>query len=117
MNFDDAIHAHSAWKTKLSAYLRKPDQSLRSGDVRPDNLCELGRWIHSAPSTVAATPEFKQLREQHARFHRAAAAIIDMANSGKPTTEATALGSGSEFSEASRNVVTMIMSLKRKVPA
>jgi hypothetical protein len=46
MDFDEAIKAHSAWKFKLSGYLRKPDGSIKSADVVVDNKCALGQWIY-----------------------------------------------------------------------
>lgn len=113
MNFDDAIKVHSDWKLKLSSYLRKPDKTLRGADVCLDNRCELGKWVHGEGGKHAALAEFKELKVNHARFHKAAAAIVDKANSGQPVAAETALGSASEFSEVSRTVVSNIMAMKR----
>lgn len=117
MNFDDAIRAHSAWKTRLSAYLRNPDGSLHGADVCADNRCELGKWLVSAPPAVSVTPEFRMLKLSHTAFHKAAGAVVDLANSGKPTSEMTALGGSSAFATSSREVVQHIMTIKKKVAA
>ncbi len=115
MNLDEAVRAHSAWKMKLSAYLRHPDASLKSIEVRSDCRCELGKWLHGDGRKLAAIPEYKTLLERHAHFHRAAADVVDMANSGKATSEATALGAESPYSAASREIVMAIMALQKRL--
>lgn len=113
MDFDEAIKAHSSWKLKLGSYLRKPDQSLKAADVAMDNKCDLGKWIYGEGAKHSALPEFSSLKTEHAKFHKCAAAIITMADAGKSVAEEVALGSGSEFSTASSNVVSAILKMKR----
>lgn len=114
MDFDQAIAAHSSWKSKLRAYLAKPDRSLTPSEVAQDSKCELGKWIVSEGSTFASLPEFTTLRSEHSRFHKAAADIIRHADSGRNISEEIALGSKSEFSSASSAVVSAIMAIKIK---
>ena len=116
MNFDEAIQAHSAWKLKLSTYLRKPDGSINSAILRPDNKCTLGQWLHGEGRKFANVPEYKKLVTEHARFHRAAAAVVDKANAGQSTSEDTALGGKSEFGAASSSVVALILNMKKLAP-
>jgi hypothetical protein len=114
MNFDEAIKAHSAWKMKLSDYLKKPDKSLKASEVCLDNKCALGQWIYGDGKKWSTLAEYETLKKEHARFHKAAAEVVTKADSGKDTSEETALGSKSEFAMASTAVVTAIMSIKRK---
>ena len=116
MNFDEAIQAHAAWKIKLSNYLRKPDGSLKSADVQPDNKCPLGQWIHGDGAKLATLAEYATLKTEHAKFHLAAAEVIKKADAGQNTSEETALGSKSAFGTASSNVVSAIMAMKKKAP-
>ncbi len=74
MDFDEAVAANSHWKTKLRAYLAKPDKSLNPADVEADNRCPLGHLIHGEGGSRSAEPDFKELRTEHANFHRATAA-------------------------------------------
>lgn len=113
MDFDEAIKAHSAWKMKLSSYVGKPDGSLKAADVAVDNKCALGQWIYGEGSKHSALPEFSTLKTEHAKFHKCAASVITQADSGKSVTEEIALGSKSEFSIASSNVVAAIMKMRR----
>lgn len=114
MNFDEAIAAHSAWKMKLSTYLRKPDGSLKPADIQVDNKCALGQWIHGDGSKFKASPEYETLKNEHAKFHKAAAEVVKKADSGQSTAEETAIGSKSDFGKASTAVVTAIMAMKKK---
>lgn len=115
MDFDAAVKAHSDWKLKLKKYLRNPDNTLRGHDVCMDNRCELGRWIHGEGAKYANLAEFKELKSNHAQFHRAAGSIVDKANSGAQVASDTAIGDSSEFSQVSMKVVSNIMALRRKV--
>jgi len=115
MNFDSAIDVHVGWKMKLSAYLAKPDNSLDPTKVSADNLCDLGKWIYSEGKAHAHMPEFSRLTADHAQFHKAAAEVVRKANTGIKVTDEVALGSKSDFAQASTAVVVDLMNLKRKL--
>ncbi len=99
MNFDDAIKAHSAWKMKLSNYISNPDKSLKHEEVCLDNKCELGKWIYSDGDKYNKESEFITLKNEHAKFHKAAAEVIKKADSGLSVSEEIQLGGSSEFSK------------------
>ena len=115
MDFDEALKAHSAWKMKLSNYLRKPDGSLKSEDIQVDNKCDLGKWIHGEGAKFNTLTEYSTLKSEHAKFHKCAGDVVKKADSGQSVTEEIALGAKSDFAVASGNVVSAIMSMKRKV--
>ena len=113
MNFDDAIKAHVAWKIKLTTYIKKPDRSLNHEVVCKDDNCDLGKWIHNEGKAFANLVEYNQLKKEHARFHKAAADIIKKADAGHGLSEEVAVGMKSEYNEASNNVVSAIMQMKK----
>lgn len=117
MNFDEAIKAHSAWKLKLSGYLRNPDGSLKAADIEQDNKCQLGQWIYGDGAKYSNIPEYATLKAEHARFHRAAAEVVRKADSGQDTSADTALGGASDFAKASQAVVAAIMKIRAKASA
>ncbi len=117
MNFDEAIKAHSAWKMKLSNYLKNPDGSLKASEIEQDNKCQLGQWIYGDGAKFSALPEYSTLKAEHARFHKAAANVVRKADSGQDTSEDTALAGSSEFAKASAAVVTAIMKIRSKSAA
>lgn len=114
MKFDEAIQAHAAWKIKLTTYIRKPDGVLKSADVRVDNKCALGQWLHGDGQKHASLDEYRTLISEHARFHRAAGDVIDQADKGLVTND-QALNFDSEYGVASRSVVQAIKVLQKKV--
>jgi hypothetical protein len=115
MDLDDAIKMHAAWKTKLAEYLRSPNGSLRSEELEPDNRCELGKWIHSSVAVHGHHAEYHAMKDEHARFHRAAAGVVRKAHEGASVSEEIALGSNSAFGVASQKLVLAIMGIKRKI--
>jgi hypothetical protein len=115
MDFDHAIAAHAAWKSKLANYLKNPDHSIQPDDVALDDQCELGKWIAGEGKQFAKLPEYAGVKSDHARFHRVAANIVMRANAGQKVSEEVVLGAKSEFASASSSVVRAIMALKLKV--
>jgi hypothetical protein len=113
MDFEKAIQAHVQWKSKLAAYIAKPDHSLNSATIAKDNCCELGKWLHGEGQMHSKSPEFAKLVADHARFHAAAADIVKRADAGQHVNEEVALGAHSEYAAASNTVVTELMRLKK----
>jgi hypothetical protein len=114
MDFDHAIAAHSAWKAKLKAYLKNPDLSLKAADVERDDKCVLGQWIYGEGKQWMTLPSYSDLRIEHAKFHRAAAAVVRKADCGQSVTEEITLGARSDFTIASAAVVRTIMRIKQE---
>lgn len=115
MNFDDAIKAHSSWKGKIAAYLERPDQSIDATSLELDNQCALGKWIHGDGKVAfGADATFKNLKLEHAKFHREAAALVKRANGGEKVAAEATLGGDSAYSKQSARVVGLIVDMKRK---
>ena len=114
MDFDEALRAHVAWKSKLSAYVPRPDHSIDPSHLCLDNACMLGKWIHGEARKYASLPEYQKLLTRHAAFHRAAADVVRRADSGENVSEEISLGKSSAFSTASSDVVGAINEMKRK---
>jgi methyl-accepting chemotaxis protein len=113
MDFDQAIMCHTQWKSKLAAYIAKPDKSLDAAAVAQDDRCDLGKWIHGEGRKYANSAEFEKLVADHKRFHQAAGEIIRKADSGQSVQEKVALGAKSDYANASNAVVTSLMKMKR----
>lgn len=113
MDFDQAIAAHSAWKSKLKAYFKNPDGSLKAADVEVDNKCALGQWIHGEGARFSSCAAYGTLKKEHDRFHKVAGALVRRADSGQSVAEDVALGGASEFTKATTVVVNAIVELKK----
>jgi hypothetical protein len=114
MNFDEAIIAHSQWKLKLRSYVAQPDGSLKAGEVQLDNKCSLGQWLYGEGQKYSGFPEYATLKEEHAKFHKAAADIIRRADAKQDVSKELALGQKSDFLTASSNVINAITALRKK---
>ena len=113
MNFEEAIQAHAAWKVKLTVYVRKPDGVLKSSEVGASDRCMLGKWLESTGKKYASLPEYKDLVAKHARFHTAAASVIEKADSGAKMDQDQILGVDSEYGLVSRSVVRAKLRVNR----
>ena len=112
MNFDQAIAAHSAWKSKLKAYLNKPDGSLKPADIQSDQKCPLGQWIYGEGKHLAGLTAYAELKAQHAKFHAATAALVRKADAGQSVSEELALGAKSDFSTTTSAVISAIVRMR-----
>lgn len=112
MDFDEAIRAHATWKRRFSACLRARDHGIDVANLEVDDKCPLGCWIHGEGAKHGARPELVALKDAHARFHRAAAAVARKAESGQAVSEELVLGSDSDFAQASQAVVAALMTAK-----
>lgn len=115
MNFDEAIRAHSDWKIKLNRYLSNPDGSINAQDLSKDNLCNLGKWLHGEGRSFENIAEYKQLIQDHAHFHKAAADIVIKKDRGEDIKNDMALGGNSPFAKYSMSVVSLLMKMKTLV--
>ncbi len=114
MNVQEAIAAHAQWKIKLAVYLKKPDNSVSFEQLGADDRCELGKWIYGDGAEFKGTPEYETVRSAHAKFHRAAAAVVRKANIDKSLDADSVLGPHSEFGAASTAVVLALKALAAK---
>jgi hypothetical protein len=79
----DAIAAHVNWKLRIHALLSgKLGEKLEPSKIKKDDVCELGKWLHSQASNDMAAPQRDELLQVHAEFHREAARIVHEVNVG-----------------------------------
>ncbi len=114
MNFDEAISAHTAWKSKLSTYLVKPDKSIDYKKLALDNQCDVGKWIHAELAKYAGNEAFQELKKEHANFHKAASDVVKRADTGEKVTSELVLGGNSAYATCSNNVVRALLRMKRE---
>lgn len=111
INLYQAIEAHLSWKRRLDDYLQgRSAETLRVHEVCLDNRCELGTWIHgSGKQRFGEIELFRQLLEEHAKFHWQASKVVEAHQSGD-TARASAILS-TEFSRQSRKTVDCLTKL------
>lgn len=118
MNFDfnEAVVAHVVWKARLADYVAgKRQDALEQTAVARDDACALGAWLHGDGKRFLSTPKFRQLLDQHARFHRCASVVVDaFEHGGRPAAEAL-MGWSSEYSNASCELLGLLGDLRTVV--
>ncbi|MFI5336055.1 MAG: methyl-accepting chemotaxis protein [Opitutales bacterium] len=114
-----ALKAHVDWKVRLQKYLHASPATREKLDAKvvgTDCNCALGRWIHdeAVHSPIAGHPEFAQLKQCHASFHRSAAKIIEVANRGDNKAARDLLNNPQgEFNRYTAEVSDRLSALKR----
>jgi hypothetical protein len=111
----DAMLAHSAWKRRLNEYLEgRSKEDLQPGNIRVDDHCLLGKWIHSDGKVkFGGQPAFVKLVEEHAKFHQHAATVVEAHHAGD-TRLAQEILKGS-FEDQSRKTVVCLTRLNAVV--
>jgi methyl-accepting chemotaxis protein len=112
-DFDSAIEAHRQWKVKLRAAIAD-HQKLDADTICRDDQCPLGKWLHGAGAKKwTGRPAFVSLVGKHAEFHKVAGAVAKQINAGHYENAERLIGSGSQFSQVSIEVSTILNSVKR----
>ncbi len=114
MDLDNAIAAHSEWKTKFRVAIQKKEQ-LDAISISLDNKCPLGQWLHGeGKGQYARLASYGGCIAKHAEFHRCAGSVAKAINAGKYTEADAMLTAGTSYSDASSAVAVAIMALRRE---
>ena len=117
INIYDAVLAHRAWKKRLIDYLEgNSNEDLQPSKICKDNLCVLGKWIHSNGKVqFGQEPTFTKLVDEHANFHVQAAKVVEAHQDGKTDLAHEILTGG--FEEQSKKTVNCLAKLNTIVEA
>lgn len=107
-----AIGAHGAWKQRLRQAVDTGKSEFTVERVRPDNLCEFGKWLHGLPSGDKGSANWKSVQELHARFHVEASRVLGLAVQGKKQDAENGLSLNSPFSEISSKLTIAMIAWK-----
>ncbi len=110
---DHAIAAHAKWKFRLREAIRTGASEWTVEKVRPDDQCEFGKWLNSLPLADRMMNEWKDVKTLHARFHVAAADVLDSAIAGRKSEATTAMAPGGPFADVSTKLVKIITDWKK----
>jgi methyl-accepting chemotaxis protein len=114
MDLQEAIRAHSDWKTKLRGAI-SAKSTLDVDTIARDDCCILGKWLHGE-----SRPMFGPLVshvacvKKHAAFHKEAAKIASNINAKRYAEAEKMLETGGPYSSASNEVIFAIGALKRE---
>jgi len=110
---DKAIAAHARWKSHLREAIETGKSEFTIDRVRPDNVCEFGRWLLERPLDQRLGEQFKTVRDLHARFHVEASQVLEMALAGRRDEARAAMAVGSPFASVSAKLTASMSAWKR----
>ncbi len=116
-NITDAIGAHGVWKLRLRTAIATGSSDARPSEVRCDDRCALGKWLHSPTIDVQVRSgmPYKVVRRLHAEFHSTAADVLTHALEGRKA-DANALLEG-DFTARSEKLVRALAKWKGEAMA
>jgi methyl-accepting chemotaxis protein len=114
---DVALQKHAEWKVKLRTAINQRD-TLDAVTISKDNCCDFGKWLHGdAHQQLGHLASYTECVGKHAAFHKEAGSIAGLINEQKYTEADQKLASESGFNQASSEVGSAIMRLKKDVAA
>jgi hypothetical protein len=116
MDFDQAILAHTRWKSRLKNHIEGQEQ-VDPAILAKDDQCDLGKWLHGEATEYSGLRAFADLKAKHAKFHTVAAAVAQSARSCSPETALESLQPLSEYGRASSDCVMALAALKQSAAA
>jgi methyl-accepting chemotaxis protein len=107
----DAIGAHTAWKSRLSSAMVNGRLDIPVATIKADNQCKFGKWLYGPefPAADKQTERFRVLKQLHSRFHEETAKVAELAITGQRDAAEKAMGPYSEFSHVSAALVKVLM--------
>ena len=110
LDFDGAIIAHRNWTTRLLDFVAGSGEPLDPAVVGRDDQCALGCWIHGEGRVLRGSPNYADLKVEHAGFHHCAAEVIraQLAGNSKLARERIE----GEFSSRSRRVIGLLENMR-----
>ena len=112
-----AVGAHGLWKTRLRTAIQTGKCEVTPQAVSVDNQCKFGQWLYGVSLTPAekASPGYRECRDLHARFHRSAAGVLELALGGHTAQAEAAMKDGSEFAKVSSTLTDAMLRWQKQV--
>jgi hypothetical protein len=119
LDFYEAIGVHQRWKNRFKAAVTgQSGERLDAEAVGRADACALGVWLGQLPAQAAIPADLLDaLRAEHAEFHRLAAQIIRLADSGQTEQALQALRTDAPYNRASHRVTKLLSRLYLELTA
>lgn len=108
-----AVGAHGLWKGRLVTAIQTGKCEHNSAKVEQDNQCDFGKWLHQTIDAASkGAPDYKAVKEMHARFHKEAAKVLRLVE-GKKIDDAKKALDG-DYAKISSDLVGLLVAWKSK---
>lgn len=113
IDVDAIIDGHRQWKVKLRDAIES-HAKVDTATLSRDDCCALGKWIYGdGGKRLGHSGSFTQLIERHKVFHRVAGQVGEMVNQKRYLEAEEAMAPGTQFAQATRDVVQVLSVAKR----
>ncbi len=114
---DKAIGSHGLWKhcIRMSIESGKSDISVETAALT--DACDFGKWLSGSSLSAQdkASAHYKKVNELHARFHKAAAAVIKCALSGEKTKAEKMVAGNGAFAFISAELTAAMLAWRKSL--
>ena len=114
-----AFAAHAEWKARVGDAVARGTSEFTVADIEPDNLCVFGQWLYGDEITAEekASGGYEEVCRLHARFHKEAARVLELALGGKLWEAAATMGDGSAYANASVELLNALAAWHERAAA
>jgi methyl-accepting chemotaxis protein len=112
-----AIDTHATWKVSLSRAIESGTVDVSVADVKQDNLCAFGKWLHGStiPNAARLDPNYIIVRHIHANFHECAARVLELVLQGNKAQADALMAADGEYTKISGQLVAMMLKWQQAV--
>jgi hypothetical protein len=101
-----AITAHGVFKVRLGQMVEAGTSEMSASVAAADDKCPLGEWLYGGiEASAKASPQYQNVKELHATFHRAAGDVVTLSAARKRGEALAAMEMGSTFKQTSAKLV------------
>ena len=112
LDIDTMFEAHRQWKVKLRDAIDS-EEAVDTDKLSRDDCCALGQWLYGPGQRWSHGPRFEELLTRHKHFHQLAGQVGTQINRKDFAQASAALGVGTPFSRATREVLQVLSAVKR----
>lgn len=105
-----AIAAHGQWKIRIRNAIGTGQSEYTPQTIQADNQCVFGKWFYSLPISQRDSESGRLVKDLHAKFHREAARILEMAITGRKVEAENAMSLSGDYSRLSAELTRAIIS-------
>ena len=104
------------WKGRLKIAIDTGKVDAPVATIRMDNQCVFGKWLYGTTLTSAdkSSSDYQAVKTLHAEFHKVAAMVAELVESGKKAEAEKLMGHTGQFTAVSGKLTAAMMEWKKK---
>jgi hypothetical protein len=114
---DKAIGSHGVWKGRIRTLIESGKTDIPVETAALTDACDFGKWL-SDPKLSArdkASAHYARVNELHTRFHKVAAAAIELALAGKKAEAEKMIAGNGALTALSAELTTAMLEWRKSL--